>query len=123
MEEGAFDGLPFQGERIPIEDDSAAGDWALAHGLLKGANFAPPWIETDKEVRELLARRDAVLARATRSSEIGRPRDQAEMRQIVAAANAAIHRLNAEAPTVQQHRRPLDLDAELARLARAQGEA
>jgi hypothetical protein len=30
--------------------------------------------------------------------------------------NAAIARLNAEAPTDRQHRRPLDIAAELARL-------
>jgi hypothetical protein len=124
MEGGAFDDLPFQGERIPIEDDSAAGDWALAHRMLKNARMAPPWIETDKEIRKLLDRRDAVMARAPRASAIGRPRDEAELRQIVADANAAISRLNAEAPTYRQHRRPLDLDVELAALARAhKGEA
>lgn len=121
QEAGAFDDLPFQGERIPLDDDSAAGDWALAYRMLKGANFAPPWIETDKEVRELLARRDAILERAPRSSAIGRQRDEKDLRTIVAAANDAIFRLNHEAPTVRQHRRPLDLDRELAALARAHG--
>jgi len=119
QEKGAFDGLPYQGERLPLEDDSAAGDWALAYRMLKGAKFAPPWIETDKEVRALLARRGAVFARASLASAIGRRRDEAELRQIVKAANEAIFRLNHEAPTPRQHRRPLDLDAELAELARA----
>ena len=117
QEAGAFDDLPFQGERIPLVDDSAAGDWALAYRMLKGANFAPPWIETDKEVRELLARRDAVMERAVRSSS--HERDRAELQRIVEAANRAIMRLNLEAPTVRQHRRLLDLDRELAALARA----
>ena len=120
QEAGAFDDLPFQGERIPLVDDSAAGDWALAYRMLKGSNFAPPWIETDKEVRDLLARRDVVLARAPRAaSMIGRRRDEAELRAIVKAANDAIFRLNHEAPTARQHRRLLDLEAELAALARA----
>ena len=119
QEAGAFDGLPHQGERLPLVDDSAAGDWALAYRMLKGASFAPPWIETDKEVRSLLARRGAILARAPRSSAIGRRRDEAELRQVVAAANDAIFRLNHEAPTLRQHRRPLDVDAELAALAEA----
>lgn len=119
QEAGAFDDLPFQGERIPLVDNSAAGDWALAYRMLKGSNFAPPWIETDKEVRDLLARRDAVLARAPRASIIGRRRDETELRRIVTAANDAIFRLNHEAPTPRQHRRPLDLEAELAVLARA----
>jgi hypothetical protein len=119
QEAGAFDDLPHQGERLPLVDDSAAGDWALAYRMLKGASFAPPWIETDKEVRVLLAKRDEILARAPRSSAIGRTRDEAELRKVVAAANDAIFRLNVEAPTARQHRRPLDLDVELAALAAA----
>ena len=119
MDDGKFDDLPHQGERLPIVDDSAAGDWALAYRMLKGASFAPEWIETDKEVRALLARRDAILARAPRSSAIGRRRDDAELREVVEAANKAIFRLNHEAPTNRQHRRPLNLDEELAALAAA----
>jgi hypothetical protein len=119
QEAGAFDDLPYQGERLPLEDDSAAGDWALAYRMLRNAKFAPPWIETDKEVRGLIAERDAVLARAPRSSAIGRERDRAELRRIVSAANAAIFRLNHEAPTERQHRRLLDLEGELAALERA----
>ena len=74
MEAGDFDDLPFQGQPLPLVDDSAAGDWALAYRMLKGSNFAPPWIESDKEVRGLLAQRDAIFERAPRVSEIGRPR-------------------------------------------------
>jgi len=113
QEAGAFDDLPFQGERLPLVDDSAAGDWAIAYRMLKGANFVPPWIETDREVRELLARRAALLARAPLASAIGRPRDREQLTAIVKAANSAIFRLNHEAPTERQHRRLLDLDAEL----------
>jgi DnaJ homologue, subfamily C, member 28, conserved domain len=117
QEAGAFDGLPHQGEPLPLVDDTAAGDWALAYRMLKGASFAPPWIETDKEVRALLARRDAIFERAPRSSAIGRKRDERELREVVEAANRSIFRRNHEAPTARQHRRPLDLDAELATLA------
>ncbi len=116
---GAFDDLPFRGERIPLEDDSAAGDWALAHHILKNADMVPPWIATDREVRDLLARRDAILARAPRSSSIGRTRDRAELQVVVEAANRAIAILNNEAPTDRQHRRPLDLEREFASLAKA----
>ncbi len=118
-EAGAFDNLPHQGERLPLVDDSAAGEWALAYRVLKNANFAPPWIEADKEVRALLARRDKVIERAPRSSAIGRRRDRDELTQIVMAANDAIVRVNREAPTPRQHRVPLDLEAELAALAAA----
>jgi anti-sigma-K factor RskA len=123
MDEGKFDDLPHQGERLPLEDESAAGDWALGYHVLRNARFAPPWIETDKEVRALLARRDAILERAPRSSAIARPRDERELREVVTAANQAIFRLNHEAPTARQHRRLLDLDAELAALAAAHDSA
>jgi hypothetical protein len=119
QEAGAFDDLPYRGERIPLEDESAAGDWALAHHILKNAHMVPPWIATDREVRELLARRDAILARAPRSGAIGRERDRRELQTVVEAANRAIAILNNEAPTDRQHRRPLDLAAELTALALA----
>ena len=54
--------------RLPIEDDSAAGERALGFRVLRNAGVAPPWIEADKEVRDLLAQRDALLARAAAAS-------------------------------------------------------
>ena len=123
MEEGAFDHLPHQGSRLPLEDDSAAGDWAMAHRMLRNAGAAPPWIESDKAVRALLDERDRLLARAAHRSEAGRAHDRIELARIVDAANLAIERVNAEAPTDRQHRRRLDLATELDRLERAtQGE-
>jgi hypothetical protein len=117
---GAFDDLPFRGERIPLEDDTAAGDWALAHHVLKNARMVPPWIATDREVRELLARRDAILERAPRAgTEIARDRNRRELSDVVAAANRAIVILNSEAPTERQHRRRLVLERELEALERA----
>ena len=124
IEDGAFDHLPHQGSRLPLEDDSAAGDWAMAHRMLRNAGAAPPWIESDKVVRALLDERDRLLARAANRSEAGRARDRSELARIVDAANRAIERVNAEAPTDRQHRRRLDLATELDRLDRAaQGEA
>lgn len=119
MEEGAFDDLPHQGARLPLQDDSAAGDWALAYRMLRNAGAAPPWIESDKAVRALLDERDRLLDRASRRGPDGLAGAQNEMERIVEAANHAIERVNAEAPTDRQHRRSLDLDVELARLERA----
>jgi len=119
MEEGAFEDLPFRGERLPIEDDSAAGEWAMAHRMLRNAGAAPPWIESDKEVRRLLAQRDALIAGPRRTTPGGRARERSELAGLVEAINRAITRVNAEAPTVRQHRRLLDLDSELARLDQA----
>jgi hypothetical protein len=115
MEAGKFDDLPYRGEPLPPTDDAYAGEWAMAFGMLRNAGIAPPWIEADKEVRELLARRDALLARASTASPFGRRRDRAELERLVIDVNAAIARLNAEAPTDRQHRMPLRLDAELDR--------
>jgi hypothetical protein len=117
---GAFDDLPYRGERIPLEDDTAAGDWALAHHVLKNARMVPPWIATDREVRELLARRDAILERAPRArTQIARDRDRRDLIDVVAAANRAIAILNHEAPTERQHRRRLVPERELEALERA----
>lgn len=119
MEDGAFDDLPHQGTRLPLEDDAAAGEWALAHRMLRNAGAAPPWIESDKAARAMLDERDRLLVRAALLSPDGLGRARDEMARIVDAANRAIARVNAEAPTVRQHRRPLDLAAELDRLERA----
>ena len=117
-EAGEFDNLPYQGEPLPNDDNPHAKDWGLAFRVLKNAGFAPPWIEADKEVRELLARRDAILARAATGSApttLARTRDRAALGELVTLINAAIARLNAEAPTDGQLRLPVALDKELAR--------
>jgi hypothetical protein len=117
--EGKFDSLPYQGQLLPAEDDALAGDWALAFHILKNAGIAPPWIETDKEARRLLARRDAIVARVaaaqTPPSSLARQRDREALTALVSEVNRVIARLNAEAPTDRQHRRPLSLAEELAR--------
>jgi hypothetical protein len=116
MDEGAFDDLPYQGERLPLEDDSAAGEWAMAFRMLRNAEMAPPWIESDKEARKQLAALEALVARAAIMSPLSHGRARMELARIVAAANQAIARVNAEAPTLRQHRRPLDLATETERL-------
>jgi hypothetical protein len=119
MSQGAFDDLPYQGRRLPLEDDSAAGEWAIAHRLLREAGVAPAWIESDKEARRLIAELDALIERAPRMSSLSQQRARGELRRIVSAANAAIERLNSEAPTDRQHRRPLDPTRLAARLEAA----
>lgn len=119
MEQGAFEDLPYRGERLPIEEDSAAGDWAMAHRMLKNAGVAPPWIESDKEARRLLARLDGLLERASGLSPSGRDRLRREHAALVLEVNRAIERVNAEAPTVRQHRRLVDPALESERLEQA----
>jgi len=50
---------------------------------------------------------------------LARRRDRALLEDLVRRINAAVARINAEAPTPRQHRRPLDLAAELARFEAA----
>lgn len=112
MADGRFDDLPHQGERLPIQDESAAGEWALAFHMLRNAGVAPPWIAADNEVRDLLAAKDALMVRARGPAPGSRARLRAELERLVSDTNRAIARVNAEAPTDRQHRRPLDLDEE-----------
>jgi hypothetical protein len=113
---GQFDDLPYQGERLPLEDDAAAGDMAAAFRILRNAGAAPEWIETDKEIRRLLGERDVLLDRATRAGPLMRDRYRARLRSLVTDVNRLVFVLNHEAPTARQHRRPLDLDQEAATL-------
>jgi hypothetical protein len=116
MADGRFDDLPHQGQRLPIEDDAAAGEWALAFRMLRNAGVAPPWIEADKAVRDLLHARQRLFERARRSPSASRQRLRAELERLVRDLDRAIARVNAEAPTDRQHRRPLVLADELAQL-------
>ncbi len=117
MEEGAFDHLPHQGEPLPNDENPHASEWGLAFHVLKNAGFAPPWIEADKEVRALLARRDEIVARgaAAPPSVLARRRAHAQLETLVQQINAATARVNAEAPSIRQHRRPLLIADELRR--------
>jgi Domain of unknown function (DUF1992) len=119
MERGEFDDLPHQGAPLPLEDDRLAGDRAMAFRMLREAGFAPPWIEADKEVRTLLARRDTLLQRARTTRAVDRSRLRAGYERLVRDINVAIERLNNEAPTERQQRVSLDPDAESQRLERA----
>jgi len=123
MDEGRFDNLPHQGMPLPNDDNPHAGEWGLAFKMLKDAGYAPPWIEADKEVRALLERRDAILAhvRSNPPSQLGRLRDHERIERLVKDVNAAIARVNAEAPTTRQHRTALVLAEELARYDAAAG--
>jgi len=118
MAQGKFDNLPYEGEPLPNDENPYAGEMGLAFHVLKNYGVAPPWIESDKEVRKLLDQRDALVARASAEptpSAFARRRDRATLEDLVTRINLAIARVNAEAPTDRQHRRPLTLADELAR--------
>ncbi|HEY2915707.1 MAG TPA: DUF1992 domain-containing protein [Candidatus Limnocylindrales bacterium] len=114
MADGQFENLPFQGQRIPIDDDGS--ELALAHHLLRQAGFAPGWVATDAEIRDLLARRVVLLAKVQGRGGPVRDRDRQALLELVTRINALVLRLEHEAPTPRQHRRRLDPDVELAKL-------
>lgn len=118
VEEGLFDNLPHKGKPLPNDENPYAAEWGLAFHVLKNAGFAPPWIEADKEARALLARRDDILTRAATGpapSELAQRHNRRALERLVTEVNACIARVNAEAPSLRQHRRPLVLADELAR--------
>lgn len=106
MAAGEFDDLPFQGQRIPIDDDGS--ELALAHHVLRQAGFAPGWIATTGEIRSLLAEREAILARARRAGPPVRERDRTALLALVERVNTLVLRLEVEAPTAGQRHRRLD---------------
>ena len=122
MADGRFDALPHQGAPLPRDDDAAAGDRAMAFRMLRDAGYAPPWIEADKDARAGLARLETLIAQAPRTAVPGRDRLRQAVRSAIVDTNRAIDRVNAEAPTDRQHRRSLDVDAELERLERGFGD-
>lgn len=123
MAQGKFDDLPQLGQPLPKTDTPYAGEHALAFTILRNYGGAPPWIEADKEVRALLAQRDAIFDRVSRGgrppTRIAQKRDRATLEDLVSRINAAIARVNAEAPTYRVHRRPMILADELARYDQA----
>ncbi len=112
QEAGEFDNLPHQGTPLPIDENPYAGDWALAFHMLKNAGVAPPWVEANKELTELLKQRDAILERA--SPDRAR-RDRAVLEELVLQINIAVARMNAEAPSSAAHRPTLVVADELKR--------
>ena len=116
-ERGEFDELPHRGERLPLQDETYAGEMALAFHVLRNAGVAPPWIEADKELRRLLEQRDALLRRATGANSLAATVYRRRLGELVASANRAITTINLDGPP-SAHRRPLDASAEAAELER-----
>ena len=125
QERGDFDDLPGHGRPLQLDDDPREGDMGLAYHLLRNAHVAPPWIEADKDVRASLEQRDRMLAQAQAAhrrgllGDIGRQRLHRQLDQLIDTHATAVARLNASAPSLSLHRRPLDRSAEHATLDEA----
>ena len=119
QEAGHFDGLPGQGRPLELADDSLAGEKAMAHHILANAGAAPPWIEADKEIRDLRDRIDELIARAARSPAAAQARLERELDGLAEAHDAGVVRLDSLAPTSRQQRGRLDRDQARRRLREA----
>ncbi len=125
QERGDFDDLPGQGRPLQLDDDPREGEMGLAYHLLRNARVAPPWIEADKDARASLEHRDRMLAQAGAAQQpgllgdLGRQRLHRRLDQLIETHATAVARLNASAPSLCLHRRPLDGAAEHARLDEA----
>lgn len=106
--EGHFDDLPGHGRPLELEDDVLAGEMAMAHHILRNAGAAPPWIETDKQVRVLLERIEVLIARARHAPAGAGARLERELDSLAAAHDEAVVRLDGLAPTPRQQRPRLD---------------
>jgi hypothetical protein len=49
---GGMDDNPYKGKPIPIEQGGS--DEAVLNSVLKNANVLPPWLELQKEIRDLI---------------------------------------------------------------------
>jgi len=119
VEEGAFDDLPDHGRPLRPDDETYAGDMAAANRVLRNAGAAPPWVETDKEVRQRLEAIEGLLVRASRSPAAASQRLQRELDALADAHDDAVTRLEGIAPTARQQRARLDRDVLRQRLTSA----
>ena len=117
QEEGRFEDLPGHGKPLQIDEGVYAGDMAIAHHLLRNAGLSPPWVETDKEIRETRDRIEALLQQARRSSAATEPRLRRHLSALADTHDDAVRRLESLAPTPRQHRRLLDRSQLKTRLA------
>jgi len=118
---GRFDDLPGRGRPLRLPPDEHAGEMAMAFSLLRDAGAAPPWIETDKQVRALRARLEALIDSGRGASPRAAARLSRRLEALADEHDDAVRRLESLAPTPRQQRRRIDREAYRARLAAALG--
>lgn len=119
QERGEWETGAWSGKRLPAQDGAYESELAAGHAVLRNAGVAPPWIEADKDVRRLLVERDRLLEVAGRTTVAGAASLRARFGACLDALDAALLRLEAEAPTPAQQRPRLERATELAALERA----
>ncbi len=118
QERGEWDTGAWAGKRLPAQDGAYESELAAGNAVLRNAGVAPPWIETDKEARRLLAERDRLLNVAARTSAPGVASLRRRFVAVVDQLDAVLLRLESEAPTPTQQRPRIDRAVELAAFER-----
>jgi|SRR5437660_1768895 len=95
-ERGEFTNLKGSGQPLQLEDDSYAGDRAMAYRLLKNNGVAPPEIELANEVRRERERAEARLTRIVHWGETLRNRRVPPFASEKRSFNAALEKAVAE---------------------------
>jgi hypothetical protein len=119
QERGEWDTGSWAGRRLPAQDGAYESELAAGNAVLRNAGVAPPWIETDKEARRLLAERDRLQDVAARTSAAGAASLRRRFVAVVDQLDAILLRLESEAPTPAQQRPRIDRAAELEAFERA----
>ncbi len=114
QERGEWEAGGWVGRRLPAQDGAYEAPEAAAHAVLVNAGCAPDWIATDLEIRRLLAESERMRAAAARAGALGRAALRRRYAVVVADLDAALRRLEIEAPTPAQQRPRIDPVAELA---------
>lgn len=100
---GEFRNLPGAGKPLDLGDDShVPEEERVGYRMLKGAGYAPPWIELQKSIREAQDELARWLARANerwpRLGDLDRAATRAEYEQKLRELNKQIGNYNLTAP-------------------------
>jgi hypothetical protein len=102
MERGLFDDLEGRGKPLRLEDDAAAGEWAMAFRMLKNTGETLPWITLGHEIDAGQRKLGAQLAdaaarlRELRSDAAAHERERGRLRERYLVAAAALDKMLVE---------------------------
>ncbi len=119
--ERLFDDLPGAGKPLPLDDDALVPEEVrVGYRMLKGAGFAPPWIELQKNIRAEHTKLQTWLERANgrwvHSNAVEQQRLRNEYRERIAELNRLILHYNLVVPPAAGQLPALRLEDELPRL-------
>jgi DnaJ family protein C protein 28 len=134
IEDGQFDDLPGKGKPIRWDDNPfVEPDWQLAYRMLRDAGFALPWMDTRKEIETQQKTARASLKRAWAWRQLamaaGQPpafvddewqRALSVFQEQIAEINQRIFDYNLEVPLPRFQRPPVDAQAEITDVIRAE---